>query len=108
MDLVNQLLHKTEQLTPAIKKLGQYGQDLALAERNYKIAVNKKALELRADSMAVGMITMTIYGYSEIAELRFKRDVAEVLYKTAYEGVNTLKLQIRVLQGQIEKEWSNG
>jgi hypothetical protein len=107
MNLVNELLHKSEQLTPGIKKLGDYGRELALCERNYKIAVNQKALELRADKMAVGMITMTIYGYKDIADLRFKRDVAETMYQTAKEGINALKLQIRVIQGQLDKEWGN-
>lgn len=43
------------------------------------------------------------------AKQAFKRDTAEVMYDTAKEHVNALKLQIRVLDAQIAREWgSNG
>lgn len=106
MNLVNELMHKTEQLTPAIKKLGDYGRELAEAERNYKIKLRQEALKLRAEkNMPVTLIAKVIYGIEEVADLRFKRDIADTMHKTALEGINALKLQIRVLQGQIDKEW---
>jgi len=107
MDLINELLSKTELLDTSLKKLRETGSNLAQAERNYKVAVNQKALELRDSGMAIGMINTTIYGYREIAELRFKRDVAEVVYKANLEAIQTLKLQIRILQSSIEREWGN-
>lgn len=107
MDLINNLLSKTEQLDTSLKKLRETGSNLAQATRNYKVAVNQKALQLRDDKMAVGMITLTIYGYRDIAELRFKRDVAEVVYKANLEAINTLKLQCRILESTIQREWGS-
>lgn len=43
--------------------------------------------------------------YGKAANERFKRDVAEVMYKTAQENVNSIKLQIRILNDQISREW---
>lgn len=37
--------------------------------------------------------------------LRFERDCAEVFYKSAQEAVNSMKLQLRLLDNQLEREW---
>jgi hypothetical protein len=107
MDLVNQLMTKTKMLEPAIRRLANEGQAYAAAERDYKILLRQEALKLRQADMAIGMIDKTVYGIPEVANMRFERDVRETLYKTALEYLNTLKLEIRVLQSQIEKEWSH-
>ena len=41
----------------------------------------------------------------EIAKLRFERDVAEVVYRSALEAINATKLQIKILDAQVEREW---
>ena len=107
MDLLNELQNLQKQLSNSLKQLRTNGIKLAEAERDYKIAVNKKALELRSRDMAVTLISQVIYGYPDIAELRFLRDSAEVIYNANREAINTLKLQIRILQNQIDKEWAN-
>jgi hypothetical protein len=56
--------------------------------------------------MPVTLINQVIYGYPEIANLRFKRDCAEVVYRANLEAINSYKLMIKILQNQIDKEWS--
>lgn len=94
-------------LDKAIKELAQNGYKLAECERDYKIAVNKKALELRAEDMPVTLINQVIYGYEDIAKLRFERDTAEVKYNTNLEFIQTIKLQIRILESQLSREFGN-
>ncbi len=107
MDLVNELFRKTKTMDAAIKRLANEGQRYAEAERDYKIALRQEVLKLRESGVAVGIIDKIAYGVPNIANLRFTRDVAEVLYKTALEYLNTLKLEIRVIQSQVEKEWGH-
>lgn len=107
MDLVNQLIALQQQLTASIGKLKQNGVALAVAERDYKIALNKRVLELRDEGMAVTLIQLIIYGEREIAELRFKRDVAKVVYETNLEHIKGTKLQMRILESQINREWGS-
>ena len=107
MDLFNELNNLTSQLNNSLKQLRTNGIKLAEAEKEYKIAVNKKALELRSQDIPVTLINQIIYGYTDIAELRFLRDSAEVVYKANLEAINTLKLQIRIVSNQLDKEWSN-
>lgn len=101
----NELSKKIEQLEVCVKKLRQTGTDLADSERNYKIALCKQALKLRDDGLAVTMIDKVVYGIREIADLRFKRDVAESIYKSNLEAINSLKLQIRILHEQNKQDY---
>jgi len=107
MDLVNELLNLRQQLNASIKRLKQNGVALAVAERDYKIALNKRVLELRDEGMAATLIQLIIYGERDIAELRFKRDVAKVVYTTNLEHINGTKLQMRILESQINREWGS-
>ena len=107
MDLLNELQQKTKELNISIKKLRETGTTYAEKEKEYKIAVNKKALELRENGVPVTLIQTVIYGYPEIAKLRFERDVAEVIYNANQEAIQSTKLQIRILESQISREWSS-
>jgi len=105
MDLWLELEQKRKLLDEAINTLANNGYDLAAKERDYKIAINKKALELRAEDMPVTLINTIIYGYEDIAALRFERDTAEVKYNSNLEYINTIKLQIRILENQLSREY---
>lgn len=95
-----------EKLNISIKTLAKKGQELAEAERDYKITLRQEALKLRQEkNMAVTLINQIIYGIPQVAEKRFKRDIAEAMYNTNQEYINTLKLQIRVLESQLSREW---
>ena len=97
--------NKSKLLDEAISRLAENGIDLAQKEKEYKIALNKKALELRAEDMPVTLINQVIYGYDDIALLRLARDTAQVKYNTNLEYINTIKLQIRILENQMQREW---
>ncbi len=108
MDLFNELQDLTAKLNTSIKQMANYGKELAEAESDYKITLRQEALRLREDkNMAVTLINQIIYGIPEVAKKRLKRDISETMYKTTQEYINTLKLRIRVLEGQLQREWSN-
>ena len=108
MELWIQIEEKNKLLEKAIDELARNGYDLAEKERLYKVAVNKKALELRAENVPVTLIQQVIYGYDDIAMLRLNRDNAEVKYKANQEYINTIKLQIRILESQLSREYTKG
>ena len=106
MDLIEELQSKTRYLEISIKKLRQTGTEYAEAERDYKVTLAQTALKLKSDGMAIGLIDKVIYGDPSVAAKRFKRDVAEAVYKANMESINALKLQMRLLEAQISREWS--
>ena len=107
MELWQEIQEKQKMLDKAIKELAQNGYKLAESERNYKIAVNKKALELRSQDVPVTLINQVIYGYEDIAKLRFERDTAQVKYNANLEYIQTIKLMIRILENQLSREYGN-
>lgn len=110
MELYQELQAKTKQLETSIKLLRQNGTAYAEAEKDYKILLRQECLKLRDEGMAIGMIDKTCYGIPSVAEARFNRDVAETIYKANQEAINSIKLQLRLIEGQINREWgqSNG
>lgn len=104
-DLYSELTIKTAQLDTAVRQLRKTGTAFAEAERDYKILLRTEALRLRDEGMAVGMIDKVIYGIPSVAAKRFERDCAEVVYKANQESINSIKLQMRLIESQIQREW---
>ena len=107
MDLYNELQIKINELNVSLKKLRETGTSYAEAERDYKITLRQEALKLRSEKeMPVTLIQQVVYGVPEVAEKRFKRDVALTIYEANREAIQTIKLQIKIIQTQLDKEWS--
>lgn len=106
-DLYTELQTKKQQLSLSVKELRKSGTAYATAERDYKILLRQECLKLRDDGMAIGMIDKTCYGIPSVAEARFKRDVAETIYKANLEAINTIKLELRLIENQLSREWGN-
>lgn len=105
MDLDIELNQKNKQLEASIRELRNSGTSYAQAERDYKVLLRQECLKLRDEGMAIGMIDKTCYGIPSVAEARFKRDVAEAVYKANMEAINSLKLQIRLIENQRNREY---
>lgn len=107
MDIVNKQQALLKQLSATITELEQYGKDLALKEKDYKIVLNQQVLKLRAEGQAVTVIDKIAYGVKEVAEKRLERDIAKTMYDVAREKINGIKLSIRINEEQIKREWGN-
>ena len=108
MDLVNELQVKIRELEASIRTLRASGTNYAQAERDYKVLLRQECLKLRDSGMPIGMIDKTCYGIPSVAEARFKRDVAEAVYKANQEVINSTKLQIKIIESQIQREYTLG
>lgn len=104
-DLINEMNDLCNKLTATGRQMKKYGIALAKAEHDYKIRLREECLKLRSGGEAIGMIDKTAYGIPDVAKLRMNRDIAETMYKTSQEAINTLKLKIRILDNQISREW---
>lgn len=105
-DLYLEIQQKTKELDVAIKTLRKTGSSFAERERDYKILLRTEALKLRDQGMAVGMIDKVVYGIPTVAAARFQRDCAEAVYDANKESIMALKLQIRLIDSQLDREWS--
>lgn len=107
MELYEELESKSRQLDQAIKVLRKNGTALAEAEANYKTELTKEVLRLKDEGVAVTLINLIIYGQPSVSTLRLQRDIAKSTYDANAEVINILKLQMRIIEAQLNREWGN-
>lgn len=107
MDLLEERDKKQKELEVSLKQLRKTGSEYAKAERDYKVLLRQEILKLREDGEAIGVISLICYGIPSVAEARFKRDVKEAIYKANQEAINTYKLELRIIEEQIKREYAN-
>ncbi len=105
MDLYEKIQQKQNELDTSVRALRNTGNSKAETERDYKIALTQEALKMKDNKNPVTFISLIIHGVRHIAELRFKRDVADVIYQANLESINSIKLQLRILENQLDREW---
>lgn len=103
--LLDEIQRIYELLDRSIKSLKKTSEAYAKAEMDYKILLRQECLKLKDGGMAIGMITLTCYGIPSVAEARFKRDIAEATYKANQEAINAYKLQLKLLDNQINRDF---
>lgn len=106
MDLWKEVNLICGNLELAIKELKQRGKVYSQTEHDYRVLLSKRLTELRAEGQAVTHLADIAKGEPEVAKLRLQRDIAESLYKSCQEAINVYKVKIRVLEGQMQREWT--
>lgn len=101
----NEIEEAIEELNKTLSEYKNFQKDYALKEYRYKTALSKRLLQLRAEGQAVTHLADIARGMEDIVKLRFDRDIAEGLVKSAEEGINFYKLKIRELEAQHSREW---
>ena len=105
IELINQILDKSNQMTGVITELKKRGRKMAETEADYRSALAQKILQLRAENFPVTIMNDVCRGDREVAKLRLVRDIALTEYEVAKEMLQVLKLQVRVLQSEIERDY---
>lgn len=101
---IEELMTKLEKTLSEYKK---YNKDYAEKEYYYRTALSKRLVELRAEGQAVTHLSDIARGEDKIAKLRYERDIAEGLKKSAEEGINFYKLYAKLKESQLNREWGN-
>lgn len=107
MELWDEIKVETALLDRTVRELKHRGEDKARKEHDYRVALSKRLTVLRAEGNPVTNLSDIARGEPEIARLRLDRDIADSLYQSCIEGINVQKLKIRVLEGQLSREWGN-
>lgn len=107
MDLTNELNNLINKLDISVKSLRKTGGDYAKAYTDYRVALAKELMILKEEGYAITLAGDIARGKPEIAKLKFKEISSEAIYKANQESINALKLQIKIIQEQINKEWTN-
>ena len=105
-DLVLVLREQRALLIDSVNAMKVIGRLLAQATKDYKIALRKEILHLHvADKVAWTACYELALGEDIVADLRFKRDIKQSDYDVCIEKINAVKLEIRLLEKEIEQDW---
>jgi hypothetical protein len=105
MDLFSELMEKSRLLDNSIKMLRKTGSDYAKAYTDYRIELAKELMILKNEGYAITLAGDIARGKPEIAHLKFEEISKEAIYKANMESINVLKLQIKIIQEQLNKEY---
>ena len=105
LQAINEINDLQKRLGDGIKIMGNLGRKWAEKERAYRVALMQATLLEKDKGTPATLIGTIVKG--TVANEKFARDEAEALWKTAQENVNALKIQIKVLDNQIGREWGN-
>lgn len=107
MDLMEELERKLRILNASVKELSKTGKEYASAYTNYRVALAKELVKLKDEGYAITLAGDIARGKPEIAKLKFEEIAKEAVYKANQETINVYKLQIKIIQEQINKEYGN-
>ena len=108
-DLLQELESMRSELHQSMKMLRQNGERLAQAEHDYQVEKAQTWLVLKDKGCTSTELASTIKGQATVAQAMLKRDIAKAMYEANQEHINVVKLEMRVLESQINREWnSNG
>jgi len=99
-----ELNDKSEELNRELDNLRYWGKILANKECDYKRALAICILERREEGFPATLTENVCRGREDISDHRRKRDISEANYKASDQKIMILKLQIRIIESQMEAE----
>ena len=107
-DLMTELNRMKDELHKSMKQLRQHGEELAEKEHDYQVIKAQTWLSLKESGCTSTELANTIKGQPRVAEAMLERDIAKSMYEANQEHINVVKLEMKVLENQISREWHNG
>lgn len=103
--LTNALTQTRKELMESVERWRQFGIELALAERDYRIEFRKEVFILHETDDVKSWTAAVELARGEldtVADLRYLRDVKKVQYDAEAEVINVLKINCRIIEGEIK------
>ena len=111
-DTYNALKAERQMLKKLISTLQQYNRKLAEVEHNYRVAFTKSCVEIKlngveteagkTDQVAWTMTSDIAKGLPEVAKLRYERDVLKGEIEAILQKIYQTKIEIDLLQKEME------
>ncbi len=86
----------TKRIESGVNTLHQYAAKYAEAEKEYRFKLAREIMKLKDEKTPMTIISDLARG--NISEYKFRRDLAEVEYKTSRDMLNALQGQLSGLQ----------
>lgn len=100
--LITEIEKLRKNLNNTIEELSKAGYKKAKAEYEYRVALSKEMMIRRDQGLPVTIINDVVRGNKEIAKLKFNRDYSETIYDTTLERLRAIKIELGIVERQIE------
>lgn len=80
----------------------------AEAEAAYQKAKAIRTLELKAEGLPATLIQLVVKGDEAVNGLLLKRDSTAAIYEATQKAVDTYKLDARLIEARIQRDWNQG
>ena len=100
-EITDQLSKAINELSAQNVKLDKIGKKKAEAEKKYRIALQQKLLQLRADGKSVSLASELARGDVYVAERKQDRDIAESEWTVCREKIKDLRDEIGILRSLL-------
>ena len=107
-DLMRELEQMRRELHQSMKTLRRSGEALSKAEHDYQVKKAQTWRILKDEGCTSTELANIIKGQPEVAEAMFARDNAKAFFIANQEHINVVKLELRMIENQIAREWNNG
>ncbi len=106
MDIMQEMSTLRVMLDRAVTEAKERGRVLAKCEHDYRLCQSEIHIAAAHRGHACHHPGDLAKGEENIARLCMERDIAQTLYDSSKEAINSYKLQIRIVQEQIQREWN--
>ena len=107
MDLLQELWKINDLLTKALEQFKERGREYAKAQRDYRVLLKQTILKLRADGIATTILSDLARGDDDVAAAKEQEIITKTMLESCQEAINVYKIQLKLLQEQINKEYQN-
>jgi DNA-binding transcriptional MerR regulator len=104
-DLFLEMRDLQNELNATLGEFGKWGRNYAKADYDYRLERRKAFLVGREKGIPVTILDKVCEGEEKVAKMRLNMNTAETLYKLAGEKIQALKLQIRTIESQMDREF---
>lgn len=104
IEIAKEIMRVSKRLEKASKEIFGMADTKAEAEREYRKALAKRIMELRAQGLPATICSDVARG--EVADLKFNRDLSDGKFKAAIESLGAIKVQASMMQ-TIHKRYDN-
>lgn len=105
MSVYQEITQVLDEMKITSKESKALGEKWAMLKSRYESVKSRRVLEMKEGGFSASMIELVIKGDAEVSDAMMERDIAEVQYKNACEGVNVLKKEFDFLREQYKREW---
>lgn len=100
--LIGEIERLRKDLNNSIVELQKAGYEKAKTEYIYRVALAKELLIQRDKGLPATLTNDVSRGNETIAKYKFNRDVAETMYEATLEKLRAVKIELGIVERQME------